>query len=82
MWAVVDKKDNRTIGRCGLCFRDNTPEVELGYLLDKAYWGRGLATEAARASLKYGFAELKLERIVSSRKPGLPTGDAETRDEI
>lgn len=69
MWAVVEKKDDRTIGRCGLCFLDNTPEVELGYVLDKAYWGRGLATEAARASLKYGFAQLKLQRIVAIAHP-------------
>jgi RimJ/RimL family protein N-acetyltransferase len=36
MWAVIHKADGKLIGRCGLCFLDKTPEVELGYLLDKS----------------------------------------------
>ncbi|MDJ0519843.1 MAG: GNAT family N-acetyltransferase [Trichodesmium sp. MO_231.B1] len=46
-----------------------TPEIELGYLLNPAYWYRGLATEAAKASLKYGFEELKLKEIVAVAQP-------------
>jgi ribosomal-protein-alanine N-acetyltransferase len=58
------------LGRCGFCvFLDNTSEVELGYLLDKSYWRRGLATEASHASLKYGFEVVKLDRIVAIAKP-------------
>jgi RimJ/RimL family protein N-acetyltransferase len=38
MWAVNHKADGKLIGRYGLLFLDNTPEVELGYLLDKSYW--------------------------------------------
>lgn len=38
MWAVVNKINNKMIGRCGLCFLENIREVEFGYLLDKAYW--------------------------------------------
>lgn len=69
MWAVISKDDGKLIGRCGLCFLDNTSEVELGYLLDKSYWRRGLATEASHASLKYGFEVVKLDRIVAIAKP-------------
>ncbi|NET44201.1 MAG: GNAT family N-acetyltransferase [Okeania sp. SIO2B3] len=69
MWAVVHKRDHKMIGRCGLCFLDNTPEIELGYLLNPAYWYQGLATEAAKASLRYGFEELKLEQIVAVAQP-------------
>jgi len=69
MWAAVHKIDNKFIGRCGLCFLDKTPEVELGYTLDKLYWNRGLATEASLASLQYGFEVLKLERIVAIARP-------------
>jgi RimJ/RimL family protein N-acetyltransferase len=36
----------------------NTPEVELGYVFDKSYWNMGLATEASKATLKYGFEEI------------------------
>lgn len=69
MWAVIYKDNGKLIGRCGLCFLDHTPEVELGYLLDKSYWRRGLATEASHASLKYGFEAVKLEKIVAIAKP-------------
>lgn len=69
MWALVHKIDRKMIGRCGLGFLDNTPEVELGYTLDKVYWNQGLATEASFASLNYGFQILKLERIVAIARP-------------
>lgn len=69
MWAVVYKDSGRMIGRCGLGFLDNTPEVELGYVFDKSYWRMGIATEAAIATLKYGFREIKLNRIVAIAHP-------------
>ncbi|HEV3259749.1 MAG TPA: GNAT family N-acetyltransferase [Gemmataceae bacterium] len=69
MWALVDKEQARLLGRCGLCFLDNTPEVELGYTLAKSAWGKGLATEAAHASLKHGFGQLRLDRIVAIARP-------------
>lgn len=43
----------------------STPEIELFYGLARAYWGRGLATEAGTALIRYGFATLKLPRITS-----------------
>ncbi|KAF3889151.1 MULTISPECIES: GNAT family N-acetyltransferase [Nostocales] len=69
MWAVVERESGKIIGRCGLGFLDNTSEVELGYVFDKSYWNRGIATEASKATLKYGFLEAKLERIVAIAKP-------------
>ena len=69
MWALVHKIDRKMIGRCGLAFLDKTPEVELGYALDKVYWNQGLATEASFASLNYGFQILKLDRIVAIARP-------------
>jgi ribosomal-protein-alanine N-acetyltransferase len=53
MWAVIYKETGAMIGRCGLGFLENTPEVELGYVLDKSYWNMGLATEASLATLKF-----------------------------
>lgn len=41
------------------------PAVEVGWRLDSAYWGRGYATEAAQASLRFGFDVLGLSEIVS-----------------
>lgn len=63
LWAVVNKQNNQLIGDGGLRFLGKTPEVEVGYVLAKAYWGKGLASEVAAASLKYGFEVLKLEKI-------------------
>jgi ribosomal-protein-alanine N-acetyltransferase len=62
-WAVVGKETGRFLGLCGLKALD--AEVELIYLLHAQYWGRGFASEAARASLRYGFEELHLERIMA-----------------
>src|SRR5262245_25404903 len=40
--------------------------MEVIYALDRQYWGQRLATEVARASLRYGFEHLKLERIMAA----------------
>jgi RimJ/RimL family protein N-acetyltransferase len=64
-WAVICHADARLIGWCGLGFVDELAETEVAYLLDSPYWRRGYATEAARASLRYGFEELQLERIIA-----------------
>ena len=42
-----------------------TPAVEIGWRLARAYWGKGYASEAARAALAYGFEELGLDEIVA-----------------
>src|SRR4030095_6963554 len=69
-WALVLKESGSLIGHCGLQFIHVTPEVEVTYGLAKAYWRKGLASEAARACLRYGFEELKLERIYALADPG------------
>lgn len=43
----------------------NNPVVEIGWRIDKKYWGNGYATEAAKAVLNYAFEKLKLEEIIS-----------------
>ncbi|MBD0345163.1 MAG: GNAT family N-acetyltransferase, partial [Coleofasciculus sp. Co-bin14] len=69
VWAVVYKCEQKLIGHCGFKFLDNTGEIQIGYLLLQAYWGRGLATEAAEAALHFGFEVARLERIVAIAKP-------------
>lgn len=66
LWATIHKASGRFIGRCGLLpwTLDGRPEVEVAYLLDKAYWGQGLATEAASAIAAYGFETLGLTRLI------------------
>jgi RimJ/RimL family protein N-acetyltransferase len=65
-WAVLDKGTRKLIGYGGLRSFDGEPE--LVYLLAKPYWGRGLATEIARACLKYGFEDRGFERIIGMAK--------------
>jgi len=69
VWAAIDKSTGTLMGYCGLQFLDNTSEVEVGYRLAKRFWGMGLASEAAEASLRYGFQELGLDRIVAVVQP-------------
>lgn len=66
LWATILKETGQLIGRCGLLpwIIDQRPEVEIAYLLDKKYWGQGLATEAAQAILHYGFEQLQLPRLI------------------
>jgi len=52
------------LGQCGLNHLPPGDEIEVLYLLERACWGQGLATEAAAAALRCGFDELSLERIV------------------
>ena len=64
LWAVASPSGGRLMGRCGLQWLPDTGEVEVDYILGRAFWGQGFATEAARASLRYGFEELELERVI------------------
>ena len=63
-WAVTDKENGDFIGHCGLNLLEETGEVEVDYALAKSCWGRGLATEAAYASLRFGFETAGLKRII------------------
>lgn len=72
VWAVVERSSGVVIGYCGLShFPDvgGLPEVEIGYRLARARWGRGYATEAARAVRDYGFHSLQLPRLISIIDP-------------
>ena len=71
-WAVTDRGTDRVLGACWLgplhekwCAALGWgAEIELGYRYARAHWGKGYATEAARAMLGRGFGELGLRRVV------------------
>jgi RimJ/RimL family protein N-acetyltransferase len=69
LWAVEVRETGRFIGFVGLSVPRHElpflPCVEIGWRLAKEAWGQGFASEAARASLAYGFDVLKLTEIVS-----------------
>jgi ribosomal-protein-alanine N-acetyltransferase len=69
-WAVDCRTTGELIGWNGLQYLPETDEVEVAYLLGKAHWGQGLATEGALSSLRYGFGSLGLGSIVGIVHPG------------
>ena len=66
-WAVVHKEPEILIGCAGL--RSFEGIAELVYLLDQPFWGVGLATEIARACLRYGFEVQQLDHIIGLARP-------------
>ena len=70
MWTVEEKDTNEVVGLAGLFpVEKKGPEVEVAYHFRKDRWGRGYATEAARACIEYGFGTAGLERIVGLVAP-------------
>jgi len=65
LWAVCDPETGECIGRTGITRHPYWEHPEVGWLLAKPSWGRGLAREAGRASLRFGFEERGLDRILS-----------------
>ncbi len=69
-WAVHTKPNLEFIGWCGLKFRPERNEIDLGYRFLQSAWGQGYATEAASACIDHGFRKLGLPRIVGHSMPG------------
>jgi len=68
LWAMVEKSTGDMIGQCGITWQllgDGTRAPEVGYLLEKAAWHKGYATEAARACRDYAFDTLGFEEVCS-----------------
>jgi RimJ/RimL family protein N-acetyltransferase len=71
-YAVVEGRTHDVIGYCGLFHFTNVngkSEVEIGYRLRRTAWGRGYATEAARAVRDYAFDTLGLTRLIAMIDP-------------
>ncbi|RKJ62865.1 GNAT family N-acetyltransferase [Roseburia sp. 1XD42-69] len=67
LWAMVLKERDEVIGQCGLTMQPWKEEevLEVGYLLQRNYWHKGYATEAARACKKYAFEILNAKEVCS-----------------
>ena len=75
LWATVFKPEGLYIGYCGIYTHSGPAgpipgEGALAFYLARPYWGRGLATEAGRAFINFGFRELQLLRIVATVQSG------------
>lgn len=71
LWAVLLKETGELIGDCGCILQEveGRNEIEVGYQMRRDCWGRGYATEAARACMDYAFTRLGAARIVSMIRP-------------
>jgi RimJ/RimL family protein N-acetyltransferase len=69
MWAVEEKGTGAFVGRIGFAEPEGWPGFELAWTLVRPFWGRGYATEGARAALAYGFNVLRKARVVSLIHP-------------
>ncbi len=68
-WATIYKPENKIIGFAGLKYLHEINETDIGFRFLPNYWGKGLASEASREIIKYGFEKLGIERIVGIALP-------------
>jgi len=68
-WRATRRDNGDFVGWFALKYIPGTAEVEVGYRLRYAEWGRGFATEGARELARYGFDDLGLSRIVGVTHP-------------
>lgn len=69
MFAVEERATRELVGRVGPWLPDGWPGLEVGWSLRSKFWGRGFATEAARASINYAFTELDQPHVISLIHP-------------
>ena len=68
-WKLLLKPAQEMIGFCGVGFWRDSLDPEIGWWLARSYWGRGLATEAARFALRDVLERVGLDRIISTARP-------------
>jgi RimJ/RimL family protein N-acetyltransferase len=68
-WKLLEASTGELIGFCGVGIWREALDPEIGWWLARSHWGRGLATEAARAALNDAFERVRLDRIISIAMP-------------
>jgi RimJ/RimL family protein N-acetyltransferase len=69
VWAVEERATGAFVGRVGCMEPHGYPDFELAYTIARPFWGRGYASEAARAALAYARGELRRDRVISIIRP-------------
>jgi RimJ/RimL family protein N-acetyltransferase len=69
-WAVEEKATGAMIGRIGFLNPEGWPGFEIGWTLARRAWGKGYATEGAKAALQYAFETLDQRHVISLIHPG------------
>lgn len=67
VFAIIRQESQELIGEVSLHLDDARRRAQLSYWIGEPFWGRGIATEAARAVLDFGFERLELEYVIASR---------------
>lgn len=70
IWAIKKDTSSEMVGYCGLRYLDELDEIEILYGLARPYWGRGIATQAVKASISYGFNVSALDKLIAMVLPG------------
>ena len=70
LWAVEERATGELVGRVGCLEPAGWPGFEIGWVLARPFWGKGYATEAARAALQFARDVLERDRIISLIRPG------------
>jgi ribosomal-protein-alanine N-acetyltransferase len=68
-WGILPIGETEINGWAGLQYLPELNETEVGFLLDRPFWGKGYATEAAQVSLQYGFEHCNLVHIIALVHP-------------
>ena len=63
-WGVIDKTNSEFLGWCGLKFIEKNNEYDVGFRFFKKHWGKGYATESARACIELGFTKFNMSVII------------------
>lgn len=79
VWAITRREGDSLVGAVGLTVDPEMRRGELGYWIGREEWGRGWATEAARAAVRFGFEVLRLDRIVARHLASNPASGAVMR---
>ncbi len=69
LWAAEEKATGALIGRIGLYRPEGWPGLEVGWLVERSRWGRGLAGEGGAAALDHAFLRLEARRLISVIEP-------------
>jgi RimJ/RimL family protein N-acetyltransferase len=69
LWAVEERASGHMIGRIGCWYPEGWPGFEVGWMLRRASWGLGYASEAARASAQFAFTQLQQPEVISLIHP-------------
>jgi len=69
LWAAVERSTNALVGRIGFWRPEGWPDFEIGWTLRRSFWGRGYATEAARAALHFAFTDMQRSHVISLIRP-------------